>query len=175
MSPRTAPRALQRLSVTALTLALLAAPIRSPALEDDQDKPLYLESDSAELDDAKSISVYTGNVFVKQGSMEIRGNQVTVHHDPERKPKHIISVGTPSTYRQEVEGEEQEVEAEALRMEYDADKDEITLIDKAVLFQGQDTFRSDRIVYDRAKGLVKAGASARGKERVKITITPSKR
>ena len=174
MSSTTAPRALQRLSVTALTLALLATPVRSPALEDDQDKPLYLESDSAELDDAKSISVYTGNVFVKQGSMEIRGNQVTVHHDPERKPKHIISVGTPSTYRQEMEGEEREVEAEALRMEYDADKDEITLIDKAVLFQGQDTFRSDRIVYDRTKGLVKAGASARGKERVQITITPSK-
>lgn len=175
MSPITASRARQRLSAAALALAFLAAPVRSPALEDDQDKPLYLESDSAELDDAKSISVYTGNVFVKQGSMEIRGNQVTVYHDPERKPKHIISVGTPSTYRQQMEGEEREVEAEALRMEYDADNDEITLIDKAVLFQGTDTFRSDRIVYDRTRGLVKAGASARGKERVKITITPSNR
>jgi lipopolysaccharide export system protein LptA len=60
-------------------------------------------------------------------------------------------------------------------MEYDTNKDEITLIDNAVLFQGEDTFRSDRIVYDRANGLVKAGASAQGKERVKITITPSKR
>jgi len=175
MSPCNAPPVIERLCFTALALALLVAPAHTPALEDDQDKPLYLESDSAELDDAKSISIYTGNVFVKQGSMEIRGNQVTVHHDAERKPKHIISIGTPSTYLQQVEGEEKEVEAEALRMEYDADKDEITLIDQAVLFQGQDTFRSDRIVYDRAKGLVKAGASARGKERVKITITPSKR
>ncbi len=117
--------------------------------------------------------------FVRIGDrthdVEIRGDQVTVHHDPERKPEHIISVGKPSKYRQQVEGEEQEVEAEALRMEYDAARDEITLIDQAVLFQGKDTFRSDRIVYDRARGQVKAGASAKGKERVKITITPSKR
>jgi lipopolysaccharide export system protein LptA len=175
MSPTPAPHTLRRLSVAALTLAQLAGPVRSLALEDDQAKPLYLESDSAELDDAKSISVYTGNVFIKQGSMEITGNQVTVHHDAGRKPTHIVAIGTPSTYRQEMEGEEQEVQAEALRMEYDASKDEITLIDKAVLFQGEDTFRSDRIVYDRTKDLVKAGTSAQGKERVKITITPSKR
>ena len=62
--------------------------------------------------------------------------------------------------------------AEALRMEYQADKDEITLIDQAVVFQGTDTFRSDRILYDRINARVKAGASAKGKERVKIHITP---
>jgi lipopolysaccharide export system protein LptA len=159
----------------ALTLVLLVLALPALALEEDQEKPLYLEADSAELDEAKSMSVYIGSVFIRQGSMEIRGDKVTVHHDPERKPEHMIAVGTPATYRQLVEGEEQEVEAEALRMEYDAAKDEITLIDKAVLFQGEDTFRSDRIVYDRTRGRVKAGTSAQGKERVKITITPSKR
>ena len=175
MIPTTAPPTHIGLRISTLLLALLVAPMQLPALEDDQEQPLYLEADSAELDEAKSMSIYTGNVFVKQGSMEITGNQVTVHHDAERKPIHIVAVGAPSTYRQEVEGEEQEVEAEALRMEYDTNKDEITLIDNAVLFQGEDTFRSDRIVYDRTNGLVKAGTSAQGKERVKITITPSKR
>lgn len=173
MSPTNRPPAPKRLSAMALTFTLLAVPLRSLALEDDQNKPLYLEADSAELDDAKSLSVYRGNVFIQQGSMEIRGDQVTVHHDSERKPELIIAVGAPSKYRQQVEGEEQEVEAEALRMEYDAAKDEITLIDKAVLFQGTDRFSSDRIIYDRARGQVKAGVSARGKERVKITIIPT--
>jgi lipopolysaccharide export system protein LptA len=174
MSPTIAPRALAGLPAAALMLVLLAAPARVPALDDDQDQPLYLEADSAELDEAKALSIYTGNVFIKQGSMEIRGDQVTVHHDPQRKPKRIVAVGEPAKYRQKMEGEDKEIEAEALRMEYDAAKDEITLIDRAVLFQGQDWFRSDRIVYDRAKGRVKAGASVQGKERVKITITPSR-
>lgn len=176
MSPTTKRRARARLLAPMLALALLAAPVLLPAMEQDQDQeqPLYLEADSAELDEAKALSVYTGNVFIKQGSMEVRGNQVTVHHDAERKPKHIMAVGAPAKYRQRMEGDEKEVEAEALRMEYNVAKDEITLIDRAVLYQGKDTFRSDRIVYDRAKGKVKAGASAKGKERVKIMITPTR-
>jgi len=180
MSPTIAARRIARLSAPALTLALLASPSYLPATEhgqvreQDQEQPLYLEADSAELDEAKALSVYTGNVFIKQGSMEVRGNQVTVHHDAENKPKHIMAVGAPAKYRQQMEGDEKEVEAEALRMDYDVVKDEITLIDRAVLFQGKDTFRSDRIIYDRAKGQVKAGASAKGKERVKIMITPKR-
>ena len=156
----------------ALLLALFLAPLRLAALEEDQEQPLYLEADSAELDEARSLSIYTGNVFVKQGTMEVRGDQVTVHHDPERKPKFIIAIGAPATYQQQSEGDEELVEAEALRMEYDKVKDEITLINQAVLFQGEDTFRSDRIVYDRALGQVKAGSIAQGKERVQITLTP---
>ena len=41
-----------------------------------------------------------------------------------------------------------------------------------MVFQGTDTFRSDRIVYDRLNARVKAGTSAQGKERVRIHITP---
>ncbi len=175
MCPTNVPRALRRLPAAALTVVILAAPALSPALENDQEKPLYLESDSAELDDAKSISIYTGNVFIKQGSLHLWGDQVTVHHDEERQPEHITAVGEPAKYQQQVEGEDEVVKAESLRMEYDAAKDEITLIDKAVLIQGTDRFSSDRIVYDRAKSQVKAGASAQGKERVRITITPANR
>jgi len=155
-----------------LPLSMLVA-ADLPALEDDDEQPLYLESDSAELDEAKATSVYTGNVFVKQGSMEVRGDEVTVHHDARRKPELIIAVGNPATYRQEVEGEERPVQARALRMEYDVIQDEITLIDDAVLFQGEDTFHNDRILYDRGRGLVKAGANVEGKERVKINISPA--
>ena len=163
----------ERPAVPILVLALLLAPLRLAAVEDDQEQPLYLEADSAELYEEQSMSVYTGNVFVKQGSMEVRGDQVTVHHDSERKPKLIIAIGAPATYQQQAEGEDELLEAEALRMEYDKAQDEITLINQAVLFQGEDVFRSDRIVYDRALGQVKAGTIAQGKERVHITISPA--
>ena len=175
MSPTIAAHAFARMAVSTLVLALLLTPLRLSALEGDQEQPLYLEADGAELDEAKSLSIYTGNVFVKQGSMELRGDGVRVHHDAERKPEFIVAIGSPATYVQQMEGAEHPVEAEALRIEYDRTKDEITLIDQAVLFQGEDTFRSDRIVYDRAKGQVKAGSIAQGKERVRIRISPSRK
>jgi lipopolysaccharide export system protein LptA len=174
MSPTSATRIFRGMSASVLMLAALLTPLCPSALEDDNEKPLYLESDSAELFEAESLSIYTGNVFVKQGSMELRGDQVKIHHDAERKPEFIIAIGAPATYRQQVEGEKQPVQAEALRMEYDRVKNELTLIDQAVLSQGDDTFRSDRIVYDRAKAQVKAGTIAQGTERVKISISPSR-
>lgn len=175
MIPNSLPRSHvgPRAPILVLMLTLVVAPSQLLALEDDQEQPLYLEADSAELDDASSQSIYRGHVFVKQGSMELRGDQVTVDHDAKRRPLRIIAVGTPATYRQEVEGEKQPVEGEALRMEYDKVKDEITFVNQAVLHQGKDVFRNDRIVYDRAKAQVKAGTIAAGKERVKITISPS--
>jgi lipopolysaccharide export system protein LptA len=161
------------LTLALLALGTLAAPL--PALEGDQDQPVFLESDSAELDDQSAKSVYRGNVVVTQGSIEIRADEVEIHHHPDRRPRLIIATGNPATYRQTVEGEGKEMQAEALRMEFETDRDEIVLIGEAVVFQGEDQLRSDRIVYDRATALVKAGASAQGRERVRIQINPSER
>jgi lipopolysaccharide export system protein LptA len=75
-------------------------------------------------------------------------------------------------YRQRVEDDPDEVKGRALRMEYEADREELVLIDEAVLIQGEDRFASDRIVYNRITDRVTAGTSAQGSERVKIRIEP---
>ena len=46
------------------------------------------------------------------------------------------------------------------------------MTDNAELSQGSDRFSSDRIVYDRVKAKLKAGAAAKGSERVRVTIQP---
>lgn len=154
-----------------IVLTMTATP--APGMEAEERQPIYLEADNAELDDLKAISIYTGDVFVQQGTMQIRADQVTIHHREDRQPEKIIAVGAPATYKQEGKGEEKAFQAEAMRMEYVTETDEITLIDKAIVYQGEDTFRNDRIVYDRANARVKAGAKVQGKERVKIFIDPS--
>ena len=160
-----------RLAISALVVLLSGSPAVH-ALKTDQEQPVYLEADSVLVDEQKSESVYTGHVQVRQGSMELLADQVTVHHYPDRRPEHITATGSPAKYRQAIEGQKEDVHGEALRIEYDADKDEIAFIDKAVLYQGKDTFRNDRIIYDRATGEVKAGAIAQGKERVRILVNP---
>jgi lipopolysaccharide export system protein LptA len=163
-------RLLGRGAILSLCLSWPGAPI--VALEGDQQQPVYIEADSVELDDVQDTSVYIGNVQIDQGSMRILADQVTVKHREDRRPLFIVAEGNPVRYRQDVEGEKGEVKAHAQRMEYDAEKDELTLIDQAELNQATDRFASDRIVYDRARSQVKAGTSAQGSGRVKITFTP---
>jgi lipopolysaccharide export system protein LptA len=140
------------------------------ALDGDQDQPLYIEADAAELDDKQSFSLYIGNVEVEHGNMRIFADEVLVHHRPDRQPRKIIAIGNPVRYRQTLEDDPDEVKGRSLRMEYESDRDEITLIDEAELTQGEDRFASDRIVYNRITERVTAGTSAQGRERVKIRI-----
>lgn len=148
------------------TLILLAAP--AWALKDDDKQPMLIEADKVELDEAKSTSVYVGNVQVDQGSMRLLADHVTVYHQDDRRVKYIIALGEPAKYKQLLDGDEGEVRAFAKRMDYDAIKDELVLIDEALLIQGTDRISSQRIVYDRARERMRAGGSGR----VKITITP---
>ena len=161
----------------AVWVLLLGLCISDPvaALKEDENQPLYIESDAAELDDKQSISLYIGNVEVEQGSMRIFADEVLVHHRPNRQPQKIIAVGNPVRYRQALDDDPDEVNGHARRMEYEADRDEITLIDEAELTQGEDRFASDRIVYNRITERVTAGTSAQGRERVKIRIEPQEK
>jgi lipopolysaccharide export system protein LptA len=150
----------------AVTLTLLSTPSR--ALEDDARQPILIEADDVEVLEAEQTSVYVGNVEVVQGSMRLIGDHVTVHHREDRRPRIIIAIGAPASFKQLLDDGEGEVLAFAKRMEYDADRDELTLIDEALLIQGADRVASERIVYDRARGQFRAG----GEGRVKIMITP---
>ncbi len=149
-----------------LLLTLGWCPAR--ALEEDAKQPIYIEADDVEVREGDRTSVYVGNVQVDQGSMRLLANHVTVYHREDRRPRFVIALGAPAKYRQALENEDGEVQAFAKRMEYDADKDELTLIGDALLIQGTDRLASDRIIYDRGKAHFRAGGSGR----VKITITP---
>ena len=163
-----------RLATSLLSLSLAAWAGGAGALPDDQNQPIEIEADGVELDDGRHLSIYSGNVELRQGSMRLWADKITVNHKASRQPSRIIAVGKPARFRQLTDQDGKEVEAKSLRMEYDASKEEVLLIDQAELTQGKDRFSSDRILYDRKKAVVKAGASAKGKQRVKISITPGK-
>ena len=166
----------RRRSVAAMTAVLAVLPalaVLTPgprALEGDDQQPMLIEADKVELDEARSTSVYVGNVQVDQGSMQLLANHVTVYHRDDRRVRYIIALGEPASYRQLLDDNQGEVLAFARRMDYDADKDELVLIGEARLIQGDDRITSERIVYDRARERMRAGGSGR----VRITITPEK-
>jgi lipopolysaccharide export system protein LptA len=151
-----------------LAVAVAVAWIPAAALEDDASQPILIEADDVEVLEAENTSIYVGNVQVDQGSMRLLGDHVTVYHREDRRPRFMIALGSPASFKQLLDNDEGEVLAFAKRMEYDADKDELTLIEDALLIQGADRVASERIVYDRARAHFRAGGSGR----VKITITP---
>ena len=156
-----------------LAAALALLPARLPALTGDSDQPIYMEADGVEIDDGTGISVYEGNVVVDQGSIHLTADKVVVTRKANGE-NHIVATGDPTTFRQKND-DGRLVKGRSRRAEYDTDSEVIVLIGDAVVVQGKDSFASDRIVYDRVKGQVRAGARAQGRQRVRVTIQPKKK
>ena len=148
-----------------LILLLSCAPLA--ALESDRRQPIELSADSVDIDEGKGTSVYRGDVDLRQGTMRVLADVITVHQRA-RRPYRVVAEGRPVKFRQQAENGP--VRGEARRVEYAVDSENLVLIGDALLVQNNDSMRSDRIVYDRERAVVKAGAAAEGKQRVRISI-----
>lgn len=162
-----------KLRSVALLLLVGMTPTASFALSNDQEQPILVEADSVDIDEGKGVSVYQGQVDVKQGSIHITADKVTVYRK-EKRTDRVLAVGAPVRFEQKTD-KGQLVKGNALKVEYQVSSDELTLTGEALLTQGEDRFSSDRIVYDRKNAKVKAGASAEGTQRVRITINPNQK
>ncbi len=155
-----------------LTLVLLsAAPATMLALPSDKDAPVEIEADSADIDQASHTTTYRGKVKIRQGSMQLQADKVVITYR-NKKPGKLIATGKPATFRQRPAKDKPWVTGQGARIVYDINSEELVLHGDAVLTQNNDSFRSDRIVYDRVKARLKAGAAAKGSDRVKVIIHP---
>lgn len=164
-----------RVKIGAISLiVLLCVWGRGQALESDKDQPMHLEADSLSVDEASGVVLYEGGVEITQGSLKIWADRLWIHRR-QGKTEKIIGEGVPVRFRQLPDKGAEEVRGEARRVEINAQRNELLLIDDAVLEQGGNRFNSDRIIYNREKAIVKAGGSAQGKERVQVVIEPRKK
>ncbi|MGH8558456.1 MAG: lipopolysaccharide transport periplasmic protein LptA [Methylococcales bacterium] len=147
----------------------LTAPAR--ALESDSHQPIYIEADSATYDDNTGVSVYTGKVEITQGSMLLNSDKLVVYTE-ERKPYKFVATGDPVTFKQTPKPGAEDVHGRALTAEYYTDTELLVMIEKAVVWQGKDTYASERIEYDRKHAIVKAGQASSNGKRVHITLHP---
>lgn len=153
-----------------LLLLLTTFPVTGWTLSSDREQPMLIEADRAELDDAKGISIYRGNVRVTQGTLLLTGEVMTVYNKGDEVQK-VIMEGTPATYRQRPDNKDQDVRARALHMEYFTNPEKIVLTKQAEVEQEGNVLRSERIVYDVPLDRVNAGTTEPD-ERVRITIQP---
>jgi lipopolysaccharide export system protein LptA len=150
-----------------LLLLIFSAPVF--ALTSDKDQPIDLTADSADMNDGKGTSTYIGNVDIRQGSMRIQGDKVTVYHQG-RDPQRFVAVG--SVHFQQTADDGKIIKGRAQKVEYDMDSEYMQMTGDAWLNQGGDIMESDRITYDRVKSMVRGGSAAKGKQRVRMRLTP---
>lgn len=156
-------------SVHAVLCLLLAMPVG--ALQSDREQPVYVEADNADLDEAQGIGIYRGNVLIKQGTMEIRGDEVTIK-TKDRKFSSLTSVGKPAKFQQQLELNESPIFGDAKHIHYSVSDGILIMRNEAHLTRDGDDFRGNFLRYDTVNEKVYAKRADDGSERIKIIIQP---
>ncbi len=157
------------LKTTIIFLGLLIINCPVMALTDDSTKPINIQADSAEINDATGISTYRGNVKITQGSTVLTGD-IVILETANKKVQKIISEGNLSTFKQTTD-DGRKINAEAEKMIYSITGNKIVLTNNAKLTEAGNTFASDKITFYTDREVVTAG-SATGNDRVNITVFP---
>ena len=140
-------------------------------LESDRDQPIHIKADQITVNEKQGMSFYQGNVQFTQGSLRVNGDEVTVflQNDILRR---VIVIGNPATLVQQPDHRQEPVNSKARRMEYDAKKEIVYLIENAEVQQGPNRFAGNHIEYDTRNSTVSAHKGETDDSRVHVIITP---
>lgn len=159
--------------VKLLTLPLLLACACAQALPTDRDQPVQVSANSARFSERTGIATYTGDVLVKQGTLEIRASEIVITTDKKGAIASIVSKGNPAHYQQQTDPKKGTVNADAQRIDYDAKNEIITLTGNARLKQDGSSFSGQTITYNSLRQQVDAKGD--GTNRVQLVFPPQAR
>lgn len=159
--------------------SLLALALPALAERSDRDKPVNLESDTVEINDLTKVSVYQGNVRLTQGTLLITSAKLVVVQDDNGFSK-SSATGNPAYFKQKREGVDEVVEGWALRIDYDAKREQVEMHSQARIKRGADEVRGNTIIYEgltesyRVIGSKDAATEYNPKGRVRAVIQPKR-
>jgi lipopolysaccharide export system protein LptA len=170
-------RAARWAGVALLACAWFTAPAH--AEKADRDKPVNIESDRMNADDAKKTAVFEGRVVLTQGTLTIKADRLTIRQDKDGF-QYGVATGNLATFRQKRDGADEYIDGEAERIEYDGRSDRVQLFEKARLRRDTgDDVRGNYISYDSRTEFFSVqsakDAPAQGSDgRVRAVIMPKK-
>jgi lipopolysaccharide export system protein LptA len=154
----------------ALSFALLLLALALPALArtSDRQQPMDIDADNMDAlltDD--SVSTLTGNVRIRQGSLEVDADQAQVHRVGGEIDR-IVLTGSPARLRQ-LSDQGEPMNASARQVVYAMSSDVMVLTGGVVLEQPRGTLRGETIKYNLTTGRVDGGGDG---ARVSLRILP---
>ncbi len=135
----------------------------------DFSEPIEVNADRNEASLKQQMLVYSGNVIVKQGTLLIKADKLTVDRSGGEGKEVFIAVGKPAVYSQVLDGDKP-IQASAEEIRYAMATRVLTLTGKAEITQSGSLVRSAKIEYDLLKQQLSA-ESEEGKERVTTIFT----
>ena len=126
--------------------------------------PIYIESDRLEADQKTNTVTYKGNVVAKQEDVTLYANTLVIIYDPEsKKLKEIIATGN-------VKVVQLDRRATGQKATFDQDKNKVVLDGDAVVREGTNVIRGERITFyvEEGRSVVEPGKGGR----VSTSITP---
>jgi len=159
----------------ALLVLLALAATAARALPGDRDQPIHITADKALRDEVEGVTIYTGNVELVQGSMELEADKLTIYHNTDVADE-IIAEGNPARMRQQPELDKALVHARARVITYYKNEDKVHLQTDARIEQEGAVVEGDAIDYFIAKQLITAESDqSREDNKVVVVIPPSVR
>lgn len=139
-------------------------------MPEDSQQPIHIRADNAEIDNKSKRVIYRGSVQVDQGTLRVTADEMTVEYQ-DQKVVRIIAVGAPARYKQQLEADDEVVNADASTITYYTQDERVDLKGDASLEQEGSTVTGDFIRYDIVDG--KIDATAEGNNRVQMELQPA--
>lgn len=157
-------------------LLLLVGSLNAFALESDRKQPIAIEADQGSLDQKNQVTVFSGNVVIKQGTLNIRAASVRVSQDKQSGNQTMTASGSPVRFSQELENKGV-VEGQGNKVEYSSATNIVKLIGNAKVQRGGDIAQGAAISYNtRTEVYTVLGGAAVGNKkgrRVSVIIQPT--
>lgn len=161
-------------------LAALCAAAPAFALESDSRQPIQIEADQGSLDQANQVTTFSGNVIIKQGSINIRAGSVKVSRN-DKGQQFMTASGSPVKFSQTLDGNKGTVHGQANKVDYTSASSVVTLTGNAKVTRGGDVAQGSVITYNtKTEVYTILGSKASGGKasstksgRVSVVIQPS--
>ncbi len=157
-------------STLLMALAALAASPLASALSSDRNQPIDIVADSLQIDDSKHLSIYQGNVDMRQGSLHIKADRIELHFDENNDLLRLHITGAPATLKQLSDNNEP-VSGSAREIVYSDNQLKLKLTGDARFVSNKDSIDSEWIIINTDTDAINAG-SIEGKNRVRMQIQP---
>lgn len=163
---------LKRALISSLSLFILMASAFTQGLPEDSEKEIHIASDFASLDKPQGELIYSGNVELTQGTLNIQADKVIIHRNDAGLQK-VVAEGKPARFEQVLKANEGKTQAYGETIIYHTSIEELTLLKNAGLKKQGNEFAGEKIVYLINEQRVKAD-SPQPEERIRMVIQPQK-
>ncbi len=117
-------------------------------MNNDTNQPIYISSDNQALNMKDNVVTFTGNVVLRQGSIDIRANKVIVTRPNSKSSKEVIEAfGEPATFHQIMQNGKP-IDGSALKMRYDTAIEFLKMTNNAELIQEGSEIKGNVITYN---------------------------